>query len=341
MASRPAVRRMDGRQPFVARMLDDAAERAPPQYAGYIRAVKPAVVGAANFCDAAFPYVVMAYHFLCNVWKQLEPYNPEQFFPLIAGLAMCFFGGSYLTLIAAVEAVRLSVWDRLYAALQVLYKNYKLAQEANKKDNQRDDDNDGIADVDQVSNSELFTRKVYVLAQAINPEQTSDAVSAVWGGFLSVLATIRIKFAQFITLGVAMGDMARDAVGPKLLPFIHDALPPELKKWDQTIVRQIFATLGVMLAMFLQTVVGGFHAAVRGSQIATGSAFRLAKAHNLIDKDFDTQGQQASAVGLVLAAAGFLWQLRNGFAVPFPLNVLFLPATILEAFLSLSLTVGL
>lgn len=326
---------------MLQRLLNDAETRVPPQYAGYVRTVKPAIIATGNAIDASWPYAVLAYNKGCEGWKMLEPYNPEQFFPIIAGLAMCFFGGSYLTLIAAIEAIRLSVWDRLSKSIRVLWKNYCIAQEANKKDDERDDDGDGIADVDQISNSELFTRKVYVFAKAIDPEQSSEALTAVWAGFLSVLATIRIKFAQFITLGCAMGDMAHANLGPKLLPLVTEALPTELKKWAPTLVRQLFSTLGVMAAMFLQTFVGGFHAAVRGAQIVISSGFDLAKKRGMIGADFDTDGQKAAAASVVLAAIGFLWQLRNGFAVPFPLNVLLLPATIVEWLLSVSLSIGL
>lgn len=326
---------------FVATMCDEAANRLPPQYQKYMRQVTPIVVAIANFFDAIYPYLVQAYGFARAAWEKLQPYNPQQFFPVIAGLAMCFFGGSYLVLIAAAEAIRLSVWERLSTAVKILYKNYCIAWEANRKDNERDDDNDGVADVDQISSQQLFTRKVYLIAKSVDPEQTAEAVSALWTGFLSVLATIRIKFAQFITLGCAMGDMARDSFGPKLEPLVRDALPNELKKWAPTLVRQIFSTLGVMIALFLQQVVGGFHSAVRGSQLATVNAIRLAKAHGYLAQDFDEHSQKAGAVAMVLTFFGFFWQLRNGFGVPFPLNIVFLPATILEWFLSVSLTVGL
>lgn len=329
------------KESFIARMCDEAATKVPPQYAGYVRSVKPVVVGVADFIDAAWPYVMRLYDLCVQLWIMLEPYNPQQFFPVIAGLAMVFFGGSYLTIIAAAEAVRLSVWERLSTSVRVLHKNYLLAKEANAKDNSVDADGNGVADVDEISNKELFTRKVYLVAKSIDPQQTSDAVSALWAGFLTIIATIKIKFAQYITLGCAMGDMVRQTLGPKIEPLVNDALPVELKKWAPTIVRQIFATLGVFLALFLQQIVGGFHASCRGAQLATGNLIVLAKKYGYLAPDFDEGSQSAAAAAMVLAAFGFIWQLRNGFAVPFPLNILFLPATLVEGFLSLSVTIGL
>ena len=44
------------------------------------------------------------------------------------------------------------------------------------------------------------------------------------------------------------------------------------------------------------------------------------------------------AVGYSLAAVGFLFQIFNGFSLPFPLNLIFLPLTIVEWFLRIQIT---
>ncbi len=40
----------------------------------------------------------------------LQPYHPEDFLPLIFGLILLFFGGSFPVLIAAAEAFRITGW---------------------------------------------------------------------------------------------------------------------------------------------------------------------------------------------------------------------------------------
>ena len=44
------------------------------------------------------------------------------------------------------------------------------------------------------------------------------------------------------------------------------------------------------------------------------------------------------AVGYALAAFGFSFQIFNGFSLPFPLNLVFLPLTIIEWFLRLQIS---
>ena len=41
---------------------------------------------------------------------------------------------------------------------------------------------------------------------------------------------------------------------------------------------------------------------------------------------------------MCLSCAGFAFQLFNGFALPFPLNIVFLPLTIVEFFLKLQIS---
>ena len=54
----------------------------------------------------------------------------------------------------------------------------------------------------------------------------------------------------------------------------------------------------------------------------------------LIQQPFDPdESYLDEAIGYGLAAFGFLFQIFNGFALPFPLNIVFLPLTIIEWFL--------
>ena len=45
-------------------------------------------------------------------------------------------------------------------------------------------------------------------------------------------------------------------------------------------------------------------------------------------------------IGYGLAAAGFYFQLTSGFALPFPLNLVFLPLSIVEWILRLQISVS-
>lgn len=75
----------------------------------YIRAVAPLIVAAAHTADALFPYVEKAWDMGWKAWKVVAPYRSD-WWPIVFGLMLIFFGGSLPLTIAAVEAFRLCGW---------------------------------------------------------------------------------------------------------------------------------------------------------------------------------------------------------------------------------------
>ena len=78
-------------------------------------------------------------------------------------------------------------FDDTKTALIALHKSYKVALDASKKDDEVDDDGDGIPDVKQIPSKELV--QVIAVAKAIDPEP-ADAVTAINAGSAAVVATI-------------------------------------------------------------------------------------------------------------------------------------------------------
>ena len=149
----------------------------------------PAFAVLSQVFAIVYPYIEMAFTYLAVVWEKLQPYHPQEFMPAIAGFVLVFFGGNFFTLAAAVEAYRMVGFDETKTALIALHKSYKVALDASKKDDEVDDDGDGIADVKQISSKELVQRKIGVVAKAIDPELVADAVTAINAGLMAVVAT--------------------------------------------------------------------------------------------------------------------------------------------------------
>lgn len=314
---------------MVALMVDQAAQRMPG-IAPYINTAKPYIVMTADVVDKSYPYVVLLIDRACTLWDKLQPYNPEQFFPLVFGLVLCFFGGSYVTLIAAVEAVRLSVWERMKTSFWALRKQYVAAKEASKKDDAVDDNKDGVPDVQQITKKDLLSRKVVLVLKTVDPDKATEAITILWAAILAVVATLRIQFAQAVTLGCSMGEMAQRHLDHAVLPVVKKAIPPEFEKWVPTVVSYSFKIAGVIIAWFLQRIISGFHSAMRGGNMFVCHAIRLSKTKGWIAADVDEHSPKYSAAATIVGMIGFYWQLSNGFALPFPLNLLLLPVTILE-----------
>eukprot|EP00760_Papus_ankaliazontas_P035334 PhM_4_TR7747/c0_g1_i1/m.49918 len=305
---------------------EEAIKRVPPAVGNIIKMATPHVITAVDLADKASPYINKAYDIGCDVYKKLEPYHPEQWVPMIVGLVMCFFGGSYLMLIAAFEAFRLSGYSRVKKATDILYMNAQAALKASREDDKVDADNDGVADVLQISNSELLTRKCMVVLKAVEPEKVSEALTGLWAGFLAVVATLRVNFAQAVTLGAAIGETLEKKAGPTVTKTVEDALPEEFKKWSPTVVDYVFKAFGVSIAWFLQRVISAFHSAMRGGQMFASCLATYLKTH----RDIDLSANVVNGLALAASVMGFLWQLNHGFSVPFPLNLLLLPVTIAE-----------
>jgi len=125
-------------------MLLLAADKAPPCCAKILKALAPFAGMIQAFWIAAWPIL----HKLGGLLYKLYNLVPTDLFNAALGFVLCFAGGLYPTLFAAIEAARLCGWDRTQKAIDSLWAQASLLDDANKKDDKVDDDGDGIADVD-------------------------------------------------------------------------------------------------------------------------------------------------------------------------------------------------
>ncbi|CAE7302577.1 unnamed protein product [Symbiodinium natans] len=113
------------------------------------------------------------------------------------GLVLCFFGGTFVALFAAVEAFRKMGLERLNAELQYIIDQATLVEEASALDDLKDENADGIVDVDQMDARQLARQKLHVAMVSIeDPKRLEAAVSYLWAACLGALATLKIQFAQ-------------------------------------------------------------------------------------------------------------------------------------------------
>ena len=173
--------------------------------------------------------------------------------------------------------------------------------------------------------------------KAVDPDLISKSAGAIWSGLFAVVCTLRVKFAHAVSLGVAIGDMITGVVHRHGEPILKELVGPSLHKWVPVVSRWLCRSFSVMLAWTLQRVIISFHSALRGSNMFVDGCVRVA-----IDRNIIKEGQlpprdsaRYHGVTYIFAAFGFLWQLRSGFGLPFPLNMLLFPVTILENCLTL------
>lgn len=99
---------------------------------------------------------------------------PANVLAALYGFALCFLGGMFPTLIAAVECFKISGWDSTYPHLVELWRHHKALAAANLEDDKKDDDRDGIADVKQITPEQLVQRKTLLFLRVADPEKVRE-----------------------------------------------------------------------------------------------------------------------------------------------------------------------
>ena len=137
----------------------------------------------------------------------LAPYHADLLLPALIGIILVFFGGSFMTLIAAVESYRMIGYSPNEKVYMDLIEDYNRFLEANAKDNSIDSNTDGVADVAEIDPQQLATRKTLLFLKTVDPIRLSDFISGLTAGVLAAVATMKLPFAKAMTLGNAIGDI--------------------------------------------------------------------------------------------------------------------------------------
>jgi len=118
-----------------------AAEKDNPQLAQCLRTFKPIVNVVVKGVMIAIPI----YEYIFKWCLVLYYVLPKNALKVIFGVALCFFGGPYLTVFAAIEGFRKMGWERAYADVMILWDAAKDVLKASEKDDDEDKDGDGVA----------------------------------------------------------------------------------------------------------------------------------------------------------------------------------------------------
>lgn len=191
----------------------------------------------------------------------------------------------------------------------MLYENYLVAREASKLDDKVDANKDGVADVMQISGKDLVKRKLHVLAVNIDPVVVSNAVTGISAGVFAVIATVRVRFAQAVTLGSALGEMAGSAALNFLQAPLTKALDPEYHRLIVPGVNMLARSMGVMLAWTLQRVLSTFHSALRGSSMIVTASLSLYSKKNKGKELLSAGDPNVTFATGALTLMGFWWQV--------------------------------
>jgi len=316
----------------VTRTVEAFADSAPSSIKPYLLAAAPYCGKAALALTEAIPYLHIAYEHAIELWIFLQPYKPELLIPSIIGLVMCFFGGSFVTLIAAAEAYKMCGYETSITCIKNLYEDFARFNSANKLDDERDDDGDGVADTKQISKADLAKRKTLLFLRTVDPKRVSEALAGLNGGFLAVVATLKLQFAKSITLGQAIGSVIEKPALLYGLPVMEGLLPSDYKRWATPLISYPIKASAISVAWLVQRAVSAFHSAVRGGNMFGKNIIEYLNKMGYVTIDSkDTIIDEILGYGV--AFLGLYFQLSYGFALPWFLAIPLFPFSILENYL--------
>lgn len=298
----------------------------------------PVIAQACVFMElTVFPTMMLGFQKGQQGWKILKPHvtgkNMEDLVPCLCGLALCFFGGMFPLVIASVEAFRLVGLEGMKSAICALWGEGEKALEAHKKDEDADENDNGIKDVLEMNPAQLVAHKAYIVLKVVDPDKVSQAFVALNCGLLAVLANLKMGFARAVTLGTTLGDALKKQVSKYVVPFITELIPPETHKWVPAVADWLCKVVAIFIAMSLQTLISGFHSAIRGGRMVGLYGVKYGQRMGYL-KDFDPNKSQLDEMVVYgCAGLGFLFQLYMAFSLTFPFNLLFLPVSICEGVL--------
>lgn len=173
---------------------------------------------------------------------------------------------------------------------------------------------------------------------AIDPQEIMMAVSGFWAVCITVIATLRSKFAKDVALGVNIGDMMCKSVAVYIRPWLRRQFNEDMKQWSDFLLDIFFRFIGISLALMIVRMTSAFHSAVKGAHLLTLYLFKFLRDKEWMAVEMVNIESHKFFVFVQYALAfwGFFVQFRAGFAVGnIFLRLFLMPFSITEAILTL------
>lgn len=330
------------------RGLGDAFEVAQaqvPKLAKLLANFEPIFGQALVVLEFVAELYVRIYSKFYEVYKSL-PVNQLQ---AVIGIILCFFGGFFCTLIAAVEAFYTMGGEVLYDEISYVTEQAKLVWAANKEDQKADANRDGVIDVEQMDMKQLAGHKLRIALLCVDdPAKLQAAVGALWSAFLGVLATLKLEFAQTTAFALGLAKILKFPATRLLASPLVWALGPKLVHWTDTIIDSALKIVLIMLVWIFARVRAAFYSGIRGGKMFGIAVMQILEEKKLTESlpDFickkpyiPEESYLDEIIGFPIAAMGIYFQLRAFCTLlPFPLDWILWPVSIAEYVLELQVS---
>ncbi|KAH3714274.1 inframe stop codon [Pelomyxa schiedti] len=251
-------------------------QRLPPSLAKYAQIAEKIFLQAATILAVVLPFVTSFYGRLVSIYKRLPPHVDQMIF----GLCVCLFGGHFAATLAVVEAFKQSgAGTKLWACVIDLYEAAQKVKKASDADDKKDDDGNGIPDVDEIPAGQLLIRKTTLALRNVDPIKFNTAMQGMYQGFIAAVVVVQFKFAKTVALGNSLGDFLNRSVGSHVAPVINKYVPADYQGWVKLVVAYLCKFIGISIAWTLQFYQSVVQSAINGSRIFSRALLKHRHAH--------------------------------------------------------------
>ena len=336
-----------------AKALNETLQGDGPVYPKIVATLKffqPCLRAIWNLLCCILPLYGALFRFLYFLYD----WAPKKVITMVVGCVLCFFGGTYVVSLAAIEAFIRMGGERLWDDMVYVYDQIKLAGEATLKDEEEVGGlstllkEDGTFEASKPA--ELMQRRAYVVLTTLKePNRLENAIGSLWSAYVAVLATLSLQFAQVVALALGTAAALKPTVNTFLAPVLSYVIDPSLHHWVSTIINTTLNLLAMSFAWYLMAVVAAVYSGLKGGRMFADALFGLLAEYGLvacipsetIRSLLEPSTSYADEViAYSLAAFGIYTQIFSGFDIFFPLDIVLLPLTAIEWFLRYQLTFG-
>ena len=312
----------------VNRLLDAAAEYLPEPLRNVYHKIDPVLDWILYGFIFVFPYIHIAVNYMIDLYGRM----PNHSVKMIYGLLVCFMGAHFCCLVAVIEAFKLSgAGKKMKGFFLDIWNSFKKASEASKADDRVDADGDGVADVEQISDGELFIRKVKLVLREVDPLLVNKALTGLYQGVISAVCVVQFEFAKTITLGNSIGEFLYVTVDGLTRPFFEYILA-DYAKWVSLVINYVCKVIGSSIAWLAQFYASLFHCAIAGALTFSRALIAFTNEHGWTNIDTN-ESWIDEITGWILAAVSVVLQMACGTHLIFPFNIILIPFRCIEAFL--------
>jgi len=241
-------------------------------------------------------------------FQKLKENNPDfdEHVGLLMGMVLSLFGGRFATTFSFAAAFHQSGYEDLLKNVNLIRAQVHHGRDAVLVDDVLDENHDGVADSSLLSTQDRIARRFDVFVNNVDPEVVNQAMSALWFGFLTATAAVRLKFANVIALGGTIARFLEKPALKYLLPKLQQVMDPKYHRWLPNLIHYVCRLIGTSIAFRMYRILATISSAISGGELILHSLASLCQKRGVT---FITDGPLDEIVACGVVGTGIYAQL--------------------------------